>query len=328
MLKPEWPTGRLWPAIRHLAGLAQPRLCQPARDRIRRPCAHAEQTVRFRCAGDNGCNYGACFNPLTVDSFHTRCVHDASFCSTMEQYYTAEQVPPAFTPVAPRHSPHTAPLLNPAALSDPQVLEYGLSCKCMDILDYPSTIGVCNNAGFYSPMAIASDCPATSVPGPVCNSIGGLYTAGNPVVAAFSACDLTCNHLPFNMPANIPKPMAYYFMDEGHGRNLKESVTQVSDAGQVLFVDAAELGEDVSTSRESHSHQHNLTGPNEPQWVDDEYFGTTIACGNIDEYSHQKDFLALADVDYGASGKWAMSVWYRHEVGVNFEGYQREQVSE
>ena len=75
------------------------------------------------------------------------------------------------------------------------MLEYGLSCKCMDILDYPSTIGVCNNAGFHSPMAIASDCPATSVPGPVCNSIGGLFTTGDPAVAAFSACDLTCNHL-------------------------------------------------------------------------------------------------------------------------------------
>ena len=65
----------------------------------------------------------------------------------------------------------------------------------MDILDYPSTIGICNNAGFHSPMAIASDCPATSAPGPVCNSIGGLYTVGDPAVAAFSACDLTCNHL-------------------------------------------------------------------------------------------------------------------------------------
>ena len=65
----------------------------------------------------------------------------------------------------------------------------------MDILDYPSTIGICNNAGFHSPMAIASDCPATSAPGPVCNSIGGLYTVGDPDVAAFSACDLTCNHL-------------------------------------------------------------------------------------------------------------------------------------
>ncbi|MAD26010.1 MAG: hypothetical protein CMO44_17780, partial [Verrucomicrobiales bacterium] len=128
---------------------------------------------------------------------------------------------------------------------------------------------------------------------------------------------------PFKMPANIPTPMAYYFMDEGHGRNLKESVTQASDAGQVLFVDAAELGEDASTSRTSHSHQYNQT--NKPNWVYDEHFGRTIQCGEITEYSHQKDFIALADVDYGANGKWAMSVWYRHEVGANFEGYQREQ---
>ena len=77
---------------------------------------------------------------------------------------------------------------------------------------------------------------------------------------------------------------------------------------------------------QKYSHQYNST--NEPNWVDDEYFGRTIKCGDITEHSHQKDFLALADVDYGANGKWAMSVWYRHEPGVNFEGYQREQVSE
>ena len=75
-----------------------------------------------------------------------------------------------------------------------------------------------------------------------------------------------------------------------------------------------------------YSHQHYQA--NEPNWVHDDYFGRTIACGKIGEYSHQKDFIALADVDYGANGKWAMSVWYRHEPGVNFEGYQREQVSE
>ena len=68
--------------------------------------------------------------------------------------------------------PHTATarLLIPA-LSDPQVIAYGMSCKCMDILDYPSTIGICDNAGFHSPMAIASDCPATSAPGPVLSLI-------------------------------------------------------------------------------------------------------------------------------------------------------------
>ena len=74
-------------------------------------------------------------------------------------------------------------------------MQYGMSCKCTDILNYPSTIGICNNAGFYSPMAITSDCPATTESAPVCNSIGGLFTAGDPAVAAFSACDLTCNHL-------------------------------------------------------------------------------------------------------------------------------------
>jgi hypothetical protein len=127
---------------------------------------------------------------------------------------------------------------------------------------------------------------------------------------------------PFKMPANIPEPMAYYFMDEGHGRNLKESMTQVSDAGQVLFVNETEADVDDDDTQK-YSHQYNSA--NEPNWVDDEYFGRTIKCGDITEHSHQKDFLALADVDYGANGKWAMSVWYRHDPEDNFEGYQREQ---
>ena len=99
----------------------------------------------------------------------------------------------------PRRHPHLRRLHFPLTLLDPgaypQVMQYGMSCKCTDILNYPSTIGICNNAGFYSPMAITSDCPATTESAPVCNSIGGLFTAGDPAVAAFSACDLTCNHL-------------------------------------------------------------------------------------------------------------------------------------
>merc|ERR1719174_3250876 len=111
-------------------------------------------------------------------------------------------------------------------------------------------------------------------------------------------------------------------MDEGHGRSLKESVTQDSTAGQVLFVDETE--EDVNhDDTERYTHQYNQT--NKPNWVHDEYFGRTIQCGEITEHSHQKDFLALPDVDYGAKGKWAMSVWYRHVPGENFQGYQREQ---
>ena len=204
---------------------------------------------------------------------------------------------------------------------------------------------------------------------------------------------------PFKMPANIPTPMAYYFMDEGYGRNLKESVTQASDAGQVLYVSdvaadpiearaeliawaassatdddddndysaeiveaaadvaasaataglsidaalaagraaasalhAGDSAEEVEASwrEESSRYSHQHYQENKPNWVHDDYFGRTIACGEIDQTggSHQKDFIALADVDYGANGKWAMSVWYRHEPGVNFQGYQREQVSE
>ena len=126
MLNPEWPTGR--PACHTAPGRPGPAppLPQSARDRIRRPCAHAEQVVRFRCAGDNGCNYGACFSPVAIAStlspstagYHTRCVHDASFCSTTEQYYTAEQV---LTP-SPANFPHLwllhiFPILPPCAKS-------------------------------------------------------------------------------------------------------------------------------------------------------------------------------------------------------------------
>jgi hypothetical protein len=116
-------------------------------------------------AGDNGCNYGACFNPLAVEIYHTRCVHGPSSCSSQEQYYTPEQV-----------------------------MEYGMSCKCTDILDYPSTIGMCDRNGVHTPMAVDSDC-ASAGSAPVCNSVGGIYSVGDPAAAAFSACDLTCNHL-------------------------------------------------------------------------------------------------------------------------------------
>ena len=54
-------------------------------------------------------------------------------------------------------------------------------------------------------------------------------------------------------------------------------------------------------------------------------FGQTIACGDIDGDKVQKDYITLEDVDYGHSGRWAFSVWYKHEEGQNYENYQREQ---
>ena len=67
--------------------------------------------------GDNGCNYGACYNPLAVDSYHTRCVHDASFCSTVEQYYTAEQV--WCSPPRPQLHPRLAHISPPYGYGPP-----------------------------------------------------------------------------------------------------------------------------------------------------------------------------------------------------------------
>ena len=45
-------------------------------------------------------------------------------------------------------------------------------------------------------------------------------------------------------------------------------------------------------------------------------------CGKAGSW--QKDTLSLEDVDYGHSGRWSMSVWFRHDEE-NFPGYSREQ---
>ena len=77
-------------------------------------------------------------------------------------------------------------------------------------------------------------------------------------------------------------------------------------------------------------HQENMEYTT-PNWVHDDNFGRTIACGEVSNKTHpeagwqQKDFINLADIDYGHSGQWAWSVWYKHEVDVNFANYQREQ---
>jgi len=113
----------------------------------------------------------------------------------------------------------------------------------------------------------------------------------------------------------LPAPLAYYYLDEGSGWDLKESVSNNTTSGTVVY-DA------------DHQINTNHTGPN---WVDDEYFGRTISCGLIENKTHptlgaiQKDTIELEDIDYGHSGSWAWSVWFRHEAGMNFPDYQREQ---
>ena len=112
----------------------------------------------------NGCSYGGC---LARDGTGTRrCVHDSTFCRSTEDFVPAEDL-----------------------------IEMNLECTCEDILDYPSTIGICDHSGgVYTAMVnLTTDCP----PGdgvPLCSpDEDGRYTVGNPQVAALTACDLPCN---------------------------------------------------------------------------------------------------------------------------------------
>ena len=130
------------------------------------------------------------------------------------------------------------------------------------------------------------------------------------VVALHNAYVSTFNlpTTPFLMPAGIQRPLAYYYLDEGHGWNLRDTIAGNSTAGEVTYEDTS-----------SHPENANYT---EPNWRDDDIFGSAIQCGRADTW--QKDTLSLADVDYGHSGRWAMSVWFRHDPE-NFPGYSREQ---
>ena len=85
--------------------------------------------------------------------------------------------------------------------------------------------------------------------------------------------------------------VAYYVFDDGAGFDLKESVSNVSNAGRVLY-----------------ESKHQTVNYTQPNWSEDEYFGTVIACGSKD--TEQKDTLELADVDYAdASGAFTINVW-------------------
>ena len=100
--------------------------------------------------------------------------------------------------------------------------------------------------------------------------------------------------------------VAYYVFDDGAGFDLKESVSNVSNAGRVLY-----------------ESKHQTVNYTQPNWSEDEYFGTVIACGRKD--TEQKDTLELADVDYAsASGAFTINVWYRHDED-NHANASREQ---
>ena len=110
---------------------------------------------------------------------------------------------------------------------------------------------------------------------------------------------------PFAWPASVPLPLAYYWLDDGEGSQLHDSISG-SVRGSVTY----ELADQPSP----------YPGAN---WVGDSKFGTTIACGSA--ATGQKDTLELADLDYGTSGAWALNFWVRNPPGSDFEGAQREQ---
>ena len=113
--------------------------------------------------GDNGCNYGAC-KSLTTSTM--TCQYDSSFCASgTEEWLTAAEV-----------------------------IDAGGECTCMDILNYPMNIGTCSSSGWYSPMALASDCSGGTA---VCEAdTAGHFFSGDTQAGAkqFTACDLPCSN--------------------------------------------------------------------------------------------------------------------------------------
>ena len=100
---------------------------------------------------------------------------------------------------------------------------------------------------------------------------------------------------PFPWPASVPFPLAYYWLDDGEGSGLHDSVSG-QQRGSVTY--------------EAADQPRPYPGAN---WVGDSKFGTTIACGSAT--TGQKDTLELADLDYGTSGAWALNFWVRYPPG-------------
>jgi len=130
---------------------------------------------------------------------------------------------------------------------------------------------------------------------------------------AISASDAFVDGKPEFFPGDIPSPLAYYYLDDGEGSDLMESVSNDPKGGEVI-ADA--------------DHQTNFLSPYKPNWVKDVNFGRTIKCGLMDKVIGvdvvQKDTLSLKDVDYGKGGSWAWSVWFRHDIR-DFADTAREQ---
>ena len=127
---------------------------------------------------------------------------------------------------------------------------------------------------------------------------------------------------PVDMPNGVREPLAYYYLDDGHGTELKEAMTGYKGidhgGGSVIFDPSVENNHGGGETAVDHR----------PNWVDDDVFGRVIQCGDIradgDATITQKDTLSLTDVGYGHNGAWSLSVWLRHEPE-NFPGYSREQ---
>jgi hypothetical protein len=132
-------------------------------------------------------------------------------------------------------------------------------------------------------------------------------------------------NLPFTMPAGLPDPLAYYWLNDhapgsgvagappgGAGMTVKESVSNVADAG---FVDYDQIDQP----------QGIYPGVT---WVDDPHFGNVFQCGNMDKdgLGEAKDILRLADVDYGSTGRFTLNFWVKNPPGTDFVNREKEQL--
>ena len=113
---------------------------------------------------------------------------------------------------------------------------------------------------------------------------------------------------PFQWPAGLPLPAAYYWFADGAGRSLMESVSGGRAAGSVVY-------------EASDQPTRDYPGAN---WLSDPHFGSVIGCGSME--TGQKDTLQLADVAYGASGAFTINLWLRNPRGSDFAGREREQL--
>jgi hypothetical protein len=115
-------------------------------------------------------------------------------------------------------------------------------------------------------------------------------------------------HLPFAWPAGMPEPVAYYWLDEGSGEKLKESVSGDVEAGYVYH----------EVEDQPDGVYPGVT------WRIDPHFGNVFQCGNEDTMA--KDVLQFADVDYGVNGPFTINLWVRNPIGSDFPSRQKEQL--